>query len=162
MDPTQPNMQPAEAPSYPPQVPIYTSNVADVPPSPAEVADLTQQGLTQDEMKAHLKELMDKVQEAYSGFNGQKTESNAVLKEQENAMLREIFDLLESYGVDASNVEEVNAFMEKIKQTDPELFQQIEKALSSMLGGETPPENPGQEPQENMNINPNEEIPQNI
>lgn len=168
MDQTQLPTEPASAPEYPGQVPVSTSNVAPVPVSPGSPGDVSQ-GLSQDEMKANLQDLMSKIQGKYQEFGSAQEEAKAGLDTQKELTLNEIFDLLKKLGIDPSNVEEVNAFLEKIKETNPELYQQIEKSLETLMGGDVtqgaegvPPQTTGEMPAENMNINTNEASQQNL
>jgi|6_EtaG_2_1085325.scaffolds.fasta_scaffold00424_14 hypothetical protein len=127
-----------------------------------------QPGISQDQMKGNLESLMSRVEGKYQDFNSQKFASDNTLKEQKGESLRQVFDLFQSMGIDPSNVEEVGAFLNKIKESNPQLSQQLEKVLSSILGDEvmTPAEGEipagGEAPQDNMNININEAPQENI
>ena|SRR3990167_8797122 len=141
MDPNQPQTV-APAPASPEQAPAVSG---------APV------GLSQEEMRANLKGMMEKIQGKYQDFNAQKFSSESKSKEQQSQALREIFSILESMGVDPSSPEEVNAFLEELKIKNPELAQQIETALKSVLGEdqEVVEEPVGEEvpPEGNMNTN---------
>jgi transcriptional regulator with AAA-type ATPase domain len=174
MDPL--NQQIPKAPAYPDSTPT----VAPVPASPGGAhgipADMTSAdpatlgGLTQDQMKANLQELMSKIEAKMQDFNSQKFSSDNKIKEQESQTLREIFDLFQQNGVDPSNIDEVSAFLQKIKENNPELAQQLESALQSILGDDPAITNvlgnePNTEgtPSGNMNINTNDQgIPTNV
>lgn len=127
-------------------------------------------GLSQDEMKTNLQDLMSKIEGKYQDFNTQRFSSENKLKGQEGDALRVLFDLFESAGVDPSNPEEVRMFLDNIKQNNPELAQQLEQVLQSILGEEQPELIPAEAPASieegagtNMNtINPNEAIQQNL
>lgn len=113
-------------------------SVAPAPESP-EVAPTmlgAPEGLSQEEMRANLQEMMEKIQEKYQDFNAQKFSSEGKSKELQSQALREIFSILESMGVDPSSPESVNAFLEDLRATNPELAEQIEAALKSVLGEE--------------------------
>lgn len=102
--------------------------VATSAPAPEE--------LSQAQMRSNLQNLMGKIDSKYKDFSTQQFSSAANLKEQQSEVLRQIFDLLKSMGVDPSNVEQVKAFLDKIKQTNPALFQQIDSAMIHILGSE--------------------------
>jgi len=162
-------------------------NVQDQPVSaPSVVPPVQPEGLAmgaqqtpelpQEQMKTNLQDMMAKIENKYQDFNSQKFASDNKLMEQQGGTLRQVFDLFESMGVDPSNVEEVRALLDKIKETNPELSQQLEIALGSVLGEEPPVEGevpvegeiveevPGQIMPEgsNMNMNNNETSQKNI
>jgi len=118
-----------------------------------------QVGLSQDQMRVNLQELMDKIQGKYQDFGAQQFSSDAKSKEQQSVLLRELFDLLQSAGIDPSNPEEVKAFLDKIKQQNPELAQQLETVLQAILGEGLPE---AEISPENMNTNLNEAPSQGI
>lgn len=142
-------------------------SVAPAPESPG-MAPTTlgaSQGMSQDEMRANLQGMMEKIQGKYQDFGAQKFSSESKSKELQSQALREIFSILESMGVDPSSPEAVSAFLEDLRTKNPELAQQIEMALKSVLGEEGESEEaPVEEevPPENMNINPNEVPPETV
>ena len=136
-----------------------------------------QEDLSQEEMISNLKELMGRINNKYADFNSGKAISDSKMMQSKSQSLREVFDLLQSVGVDPANVEQVQGFLDKIKNSNPELYQQIEKILSEIMGGEAMNEgvamDTGEIPQDlnsqsvpdpsaNMNININETPQQNI
>lgn len=165
-----PNIKPMES-----QTPV-TPTVPQMPMAPMAPGQSTPMGgapmegqqalmLSQEQMKTNLQDLMAKIENKYQDFNSQKFASDNVLMEQQGGVLRQLFDLFESMGVDPSNIEEVRALLDKIKAINPEMSQQLETALNSVLGddvsvpvkGEV--DVSGQElPVNNMNMN--NEIPQ--
>lgn len=159
------NLQPTQA------------QVAPAPASPAEVPGIPstpmEGEMSQDQMKSNLQDLMSKIDNKYQDFNVQKFSSDNKVKSSNAEALRMFFDMLQENGVDPSNVEEVGAFLEKIKTNNPEVFKQIEAILQNLIAGdtssepETTPEMeaaPGEETvvPPNMNINTNEPPQQNI
>lgn len=175
-----PNIEPSAAPAYPEQQ-LPPSNVAEAPVSPDEAS-----GMSQEEMRQNLQDLMGKIDSKYQDFSVQNFSLKNKTQSSKAEALRMFFDMLKQSGVDPSNVEEVNAFLQKIKENNPEIFKQIEKILQALISGdETVPENgttpdasilnsgtPDQsgavagggsgEDQSNMNINTNETSQQNI
>lgn len=143
MDPLE-QMQPA------PESPVSPPGVTGTPE------------LSQDEMRKNLQYMMAKIDASYQDFNTQKFSSANKVQDQRSQLLRDLFDLLQSMGVDPSIPEEVKAFLDKIKQENPELYQQIEESLQTLLGEEVAPVENGEIPQTNMNINKYENPPQNI
>jgi hypothetical protein len=101
-------------------------------------------------------------------------ESIEFLRSQEGQemLLRQISDYFTSMGVDPSNPDEVNAFLEKLKVEDSEVYSQLMSYLNKALSGMAPEEQPVDQtqvpdaevsPESNVNINePNETLPQNL
>ena len=124
------------------------------PASPAGIPSTPE--ISQDQMRTNLLDMMSKIDGKYQDFNSQNFSSNNSLQDQQGQLLRDFFDLLQQMGVDPNNPEEVEAFLDKIKQQNPELSQQIEQALQTLLGEEITPVDTGEIPQ-NTDI-----IPENI
>jgi uncharacterized protein YfkK (UPF0435 family) len=104
------------------------------PQSPQEVPGIPTGGeLSQDQMRSNLQGMMSKIENKQQDVNSQSFLSEFDLKKQKGESLRQLFDIFQSMGIDPSNAEEVGAFLDKIKKNNPELSQQIEKILSSML-----------------------------
>jgi hypothetical protein len=168
------NTQPGQAPAYPEQN-LPTTTVAEAPVSPDEAS-----GMSQEEMRQNLQDMMAKIDSKYQDFSMKNFSNNTTNQKSKSETLIMFFDMLKQAGVDPSNVEEVNAFLESIKQNNPEIFKQIEAILKTLIEGgdmvpaaeEIPtdgntPEQPTPEmgattPQPNMNINTNESPQQNI
>lgn len=122
--------------------------------------------LSQEQMKGNLQDLMSKIEGQYQDFNSQKFAADNQLAEQQSMSLSQVYDLFESVGVDPNSVEEVQMFLDKIREQNPELAQQLESTLSAMIGEETTPQMGAEVATEqeaplenNMNIN-NYETPQ--
>lgn len=170
------NTQPGQAPAYPEQN-LPPSTVAEAPVSPDEASSMSQ-----EEMRQNLQDMMAKIDSKYQDFSMQNFSNNTVNQKSKSEALIMFFDMLKQAGVDPSNVEEVNAFLESIKQNNPEIFKQIEAILKTLIEGgdtvpaeDTPvegdqntlpesitPEMGATTPQQNMNINTNETPQQNI
>jgi hypothetical protein len=124
------NIQPTQAPAYPEQN-LPQSTVAEAPASPAEAS-----GMSQEEMRQNLQDLMEKIDNRYQDFSLQNFSSSNKEQTTKADALRMFFDMLQQAGVDPSNVEEVNAFLQKIKSNNPEIFKQIEAILKTLIEGE--------------------------
>lgn len=133
-----------------------------VPTPPAGTSAM----LSQDEMKANIRELLGKMDAKHQEFNAGKFALDAQSKDKQSEALRQVFDLLQSKGIDPSNIDQVKTFFDKIKSVHPELSQQLEMALQLIMGdnqqsaGIAP--DPGAFPAANMNINQNEAPQQTI
>ena len=161
----------------------------DVAPGASGAASPVPPGapMTQNQMVSSLTEMMTKIQGKYQDFNARNFSSKNKVNEQQGEALRQIFDLFESNGVDPSNASQVGAFLDQLKQSNPELYQQFTAALQVILGDDTmasmtppidntqevPPQSapavtpeevtapmppvPGSESSDNMNINTNDQ-----
>ena len=132
-----------------------SQNIQDpgLQPTPSVSSTPVSEELSQEEMTQNLKEMMEKIQSKYSEFGAQDFSTKNKQKVLEGQALREIFNLLQSMGVDPSNVEEVGAFLNKIKETNPELSKQIEESLQALLGEEQSTSQEDETDSSNMNIN---------
>ena len=191
MDPiTQPTTQPIDPgvsaiPAGSPSLDVAPGASGATPPVPPGAP------MTQDQMVSSLTEMMTKIQGKYQDFNARNFSSKNKVNEQQGEALRQIFDLFESNGVDPSNASQVGAFLDQLKQSNPELYQQFTAALQVILGdstmasmtppidnAEVPPQAapaatpeevttpmppaPGSESPDNMNTNTNDQtVPQN-
>ena len=152
----QPDIQPGSpvgnSPAYPEPNPIGTP----IQPEQQPISPLSQ-----EEMKANMQAAMGQLDSKYGDFNSKKFALGNKDQENKGALLREIFAYFESVGVDPSNPEEVNKYLEDLKIENPELFQQLEFVLESILGG-SPGGTPSNQVPENMNINKYENLQQNL
>jgi len=163
-----------QAPPSPEGVPNIP-DVVGVPSTP----DAGGAELSQEQMRANLDEMMNKIQGKYQDITAQKASVDNQNKKMNSEALREIFDILQSQGVDPSKPEEVKAFMDKIAQTNPDLYQQIETAIQGIMGeediagpeaGMASPVGPAVEPQmqpqmpgeSNMNMSQNDTPQENL
>lgn len=161
------------------------NQIPQVPASPTSVPGIQGEGggavapvtpeLSQEEMRANLSDMMSKIDSKYQDFNSHKFSADNQLKKISGDYLSQLFDLLEINGVDPSNVEDVKAFLDKIKEQNPELGDALEKAFQTLLGedpevaqepgGVKLPQNlAGTIAQNNMNTNisSNETLPPNL
>ena len=138
MDPNTPPQPPQTQLTPPPSTvapaPMSPDSPAGIPAGMTSADPATMGGMTQEQMKANLQELMSKIEAKMQDFNSQKFATDNKLKEQQSQALREVFDLFKSNDVDPSNLDEVSAFLQKVKDSNPELAQQLEKALETILG----------------------------
>ena len=130
---------------------------APVSPTEAPATSNTQtQDLPQEEMRDNLKNMMEQNDNKYQNFKAGQFSYDNQKEQAKSQALREVFDLLQSAGVDPSNVEQVQQFLDEIKTKSPELYQQVVKVLQDIISedvnnGETT--NLVENPPSNMNIN---------
>ena len=86
------------------------------------------------EHKAELQQLLSKVKQEYSKWRsmrfGVQNTSNEMRKEQ----LKQVFQILQAKGVNLNDQKSVAAFLVNLKQTAPQHFDAITKALDYLLG----------------------------
>lgn len=152
------------------EIPQPQSNIPPVPPSPPSIG--AGESLSNDQMLQNIRNMTNKVDSRYQDFNAIQTSSDIKNTKSQGEILRQVFDLLQSVGIDPSNVEQVQEFLNKIKEENPEMYQQLEQALKSIIGGEA--ENVGEtvdtgevpqnfdQGEPNMNINTNAQPQENI
>jgi hypothetical protein len=121
-----------------------TTPVPGVPETPQPGGTV----MSQDQMRANLKELMSKIDSKFQDFNSQKFSTDNKVKEMQSKALRQIFDIFQSMGIDLSNVDEVRAFLEQLRSQNPALADQLTQALQSILGEDlaSPPDEMGTQP----------------
>ena len=156
-------------PTIPSSNPIVTGNESPVNPE-----------LSQEQMIANLQDMASKIETKYQDFNSQKFVSANKLEVKKREALKEVFNIMETAGIDLTNPEEVKGFLDSLKEKNPELYQIVEQSLETLFSENVPKEGvSGEVPvpvteegtgvippsgfeQNNMNINPNENLSQNI
>jgi DNA-binding TFAR19-related protein (PDSD5 family) len=89
--------------------------------------------LTPEQMRSNLQDLMSKIDGKYQDFKSQKFAGSAKEQDIKSSVLRQLFDLFVSKGVDPNSPGEVKAFLDNIKRVNPELYQQVEQALMMLI-----------------------------
>jgi len=152
MDPLQQPQSPAGTPT----ISENPSQFAPTPESPTEAPGIPSEGnLSQEQMQSNLQELLAKLKGKAGSFDSQKTALDSQLETRRQETLQEIFDLFKAKGIDPNNPDEIQAFLDDLKQKNPVMYDLVVKTLNSVLG-------PEEESEQNMNINPNEAPQQNI
>lgn len=110
------------------------------------------QPLTEEESRNNLERLMMSVDEKYRNFNTARIIGKQKEEQMRVEMINKMFDLLESKGIDPSNKEQLDAYIQELKSNSPELYALFEGALNKILSGmveeptpqagEAPPEEP--------------------
>lgn len=96
-----------------------------------------QQEPSQEQMYQDLQELMTKIESQYQRFSTLNNQNKAQVQQKKDLMLQEIFDMFVDNGIDPNNAEDVSAFLDSIKQNNPELYQLVEKALQDLMSDPT-------------------------
>ena len=111
------------------------NQMSPTPPVASPTSAPAGPALSSEQMKSNLQDLMSKVQGKYQDFNSSRFAAANKTQAQRSAAMRQLFEMFESMGVDPSNADQLKQFLNLLKQRNPELYQQIEDALESMLGG---------------------------
>lgn len=106
------------------------------------------------EQKAYLMNMISATREKVGDLNTAMFSVNNSGKQLQSEALKEIFSLMLQAGVDLSSQESVAAFLERLKENNPELAQTFEEILNSLL--EDVPET-----NQEINMN-NENISENL
>lgn len=91
------------------------------------------QNLTPQEMADNLKKLMLAVTDKMNLFNGQKKVSDSQLTAVQNNAIGQLFNILKENGVDPSNQDSVNTFLQQLMKDNPQGYVFLEKAINSLL-----------------------------
>lgn len=122
-----------------------------------------------DEQKQELLGLIEQIKAKLGSLKAVRFASSNATEKMRLDLLKKVFKKLQIAGVDLTNRESVANFIMKLKETNPELADNFEKAMDVLLGGESgggfsSPEDFNKEvdlgipPQNNMNnINQNNE-----
>lgn len=142
-----------------------TQTPQTAPMAPGVEAAPSSSELSQDQMRGNLQDMMSKIEGEYRNFNSQKFASDNKDLANKSLMMRKLFQMFKSMGVDPSDATALKNFLEQLKQSNPEVYQQVEAALEAILGdnpqdtpqtaGTTPTAIANDAPINNMNIDPN-------
>src|ERR1035437_91939 len=89
--------------------------------------------LTPQQMTKDLKKLMDSIDEKMNLFNGQKKAASNQLQASQDDAIQELFEVLKRNGIDPSNKDSVNAFLQELQKRNPQGYQIFENAINSLL-----------------------------
>ncbi len=86
-------------------------------------------------------------QELQAGLEGVKNKERMIntkeildankLKEVRAELIKSMFEMLQKLGVDGSSLESINAFLDKLRNQDPDLAGLFEYAFNGLVGEET-------------------------
>lgn len=110
-------------------------------------------GLSQEQMKANLQEMAGKIEGKYQDFNSQNFVSKNKMELKKREALKEVFNIMETAGIDLNSPEDVKMFLDSLRDKNPELSQIIESSLEELFQEEN---------NANLPVETNENLPQNI
>lgn len=116
------------------------------------------QPMSQEEMIADLKNLMDKIHASYGRYNSTKNESERISEGSREESMNKVFEILAAAGVDGSDPQQVSEFLAQIEKNSPELYQLFSESIASLIGPEEPQGEEGMQP----NVEPVEEMGQQM
>lgn len=116
-------------------------------------------GLSQEQMKGNLQDMLSKIDDKYKEFDDSKFSSDNLASKKKSEALSELFSILQSKGIDPNDPEQLKAYLDEIQSTNPELYKQIVGGINAILG---PQEGTEALPSDNMNINQNEVSQENV
>lgn len=96
--------------------------------------NLSSDDMTPEEMLADLTKLKNMVDDRMRLFNGQKRTADSQLVKIQNDAIESLFNVLKQNGVNLADRDSVNAFLQKLLQTNPEGYKIFENAIDSLLG----------------------------
>lgn len=141
------------APEMPQPPPIDPSQM----PLSEQITPVEGQGITEEKKQALL-DMINVVREKLGSFNATKFAGDAKIESLRSSLLQQVFEKLQLAGVDLTSQESVAAFIERLKQTNPELAVNFEKAMDVLLDGSGMPGAP-QDSNESMDLGV---MPQNM
>jgi hypothetical protein len=118
-----------------------------LPPMPISSEMLTQQptsGMEKspEEMRKEIEEGFLDVQNRNASLDSQKLINDKQIEEIRAKTIQSLFMLLQSAGVDVSNLESISAFLQKLEAQDPDLAQLFEIAFDGLVGNKENEETP--------------------
>ena len=129
--------------------------VAPAPMSPAEapIADPSTLGGQQQvdpqdeaEMRFDLERMLGKVNEKDAALKERQVLDSERLEGIKSKIIKEVFSLMEDLGIDPSDLNSINEFLQKLQYQDPDLYILFESALNSLAPEvEQPPGMPTEE-----------------
>lgn len=88
--------------------------------------------MTSGEMKSELVRSFEELQSRNDDLNDQEMLNKNNIKEIRTKTIQSLFSLLEDFGVDASNLESINAFLSKLREQSPDLAEIFEIAFTDL------------------------------
>lgn len=161
-------MNPQE-PTSPAGIPPMSEVPSMNPPAPA--SPLGVGDMPQDQMKSNLQDLMAKLQAKKQETETSMFDIGKKAKESKSQLFNEIYDFFQKNGVDPSNPEQVKEFLDKLKEANPEVFQQVSDILNQIMADDSEQPDISGAPEDginsevapdNMNMQTNETIPPNF
>lgn len=103
-----------------------------------EVPELTQDGLpnpeaTDDGRHAILQSMFQNIDRKHQEADNEVIIGTEKIRQMKKEFLTEVFDMLKKAGVDPNDPEQINAFLEQLASSDPDLLALFEDAFNGLL-----------------------------
>lgn len=95
--------------------------------------------MTAQEMLNDLSQWKNKVDNRYKIFSAQKQKTRGNIQEIQDETLNQMFEILAAAGVDGSDPQQLNEFLSRLQQINPELYDIFSKTVSSLVGSDNAP-----------------------
>jgi hypothetical protein len=106
---------------------------------------------TSEEMKNELQNSFDELQARNSSLEEQRVLNKSNIEQIRQNTIQSLFSILQNNGVDASNLESINAFLTQLREKSPDLAELFEIAFTS-LTEEPSSEQPQTPPADNSGL----------
>ena len=127
---------------------IGVQGVAPAPMSPAEtpISDPSMLGGQQQvdpqaeaEMRFDLERMLGNINNKDAAFKEKQVLNSEKLESTKARIIKEMFSLMEDLGIDPSNLNSINEFLQKLQYQDPDLYILFESAMNSLDEGGVAP-----------------------
>ena len=88
------------------------------------------------ERRAELEAGLEDVMNRDRAINSQEVIAKNKIREMKEKVIQALFTILEDFGVDPSNLESINLFLDKLRQQNPDLLKLFEIAFNDLIGGQ--------------------------
>jgi len=89
-----------------------------------------------EEMRRGVLDEVKKLRTLQGSFNAEQFVNNNKFKEMNDEATNTFFKMLSDMGVDPTDLSSINEFLQKLEETDPDLFVIFERAFSQLMGEE--------------------------
>ena len=127
-----------------------------VPPistEPMGVAqDVSSPAMATPEQRQQLLDLIGVIRQKLGDFNAVQFAGKNKTEQVRRDLLRQVFEILQTAGVDLNDRESVAAFLEKLRSQNPQLAEWLESSMNILLGGENTGSATPKNPNEDMDL----------
>lgn len=121
-------------PTQMPQMPVAMPSRGAQPQMPAGSDKMPK--MASPEERQQLLDMIAQMKEKMGNFNAVSFASDNQSEQQRMDILKEVFSQLAAAGVDLTDPQSVNNFIEQLRIKNPEIAQMFEEALDALLGKE--------------------------
>lgn len=114
--------------------PIAESLAPNMGATPLEVPISGNIPATPEERRTNLEAGLEDVQSKERDFNSNKIINENKLKATKARLIQNLFQMMTDLGVDPTNLESINEFLQSLDQQDPDLRELFEVSFNSLIG----------------------------